>query len=87
MGEAGGGVEGEEGEERGRASGRSSERANGPQPLARNAISCRYFRSGLGGGLAWKGAAKPKNNGIHPSACATLISLFHEAPKGFVVSA
>jgi hypothetical protein len=62
-------LKGEEGEERGRASGRSAERANGPQPLARNAISCRYFRSGLGGGLAWKGAAKPKKNGIHPSAC------------------
>ena len=66
MGEAGGGVEGEERRgKRGRVSGRSAKRANGQQPLARNAISCRYFGSGLGGALAWKGAAKPQENGIH----------------------
>jgi hypothetical protein len=71
---------------RGRASGRSAKRANGLQPLARNAISCRYFGSGLGGGLAWKGAAKPKNNGIHPSGMRDAhLPSFHEAPKGFVV--
>lgn len=87
MGEAGGGVEGEEGEERGRASGRSAERANGPQPLARNAISCRYFRSGLGGGFSLERCrqAQEERHFILRHA-ATLIS-FHEAPEGFVVSA
>jgi hypothetical protein len=73
MGKAGGELKAKKGEERGRASGRSAKRANGQQPLARNAISCRYFGSGLGGALAWKGAAKPpKKRHFNPSTRATL---------------
>ena len=87
MGEAGGGVEGEEGEERGRASGRSAERANGPQPLARNAISCRYFRSGLGGGLAWKVAAKPQEERHFILQHAQRSSPSPRGSEGIVVSA
>jgi hypothetical protein len=29
----------------------------------------------------------PRRTAFHPSACATLISFFHEAPEGIVVSA
>jgi hypothetical protein len=87
MGKAGGELKAKKGEERGMASGRSAKRANGQQPLARNAISCRYFGSGLGGALAWKGAAKPPKNGISILRHAQRsTSLFHKAPKSFVVS-
>src|ERR1700733_2097359 len=75
MGEAGGELKGEERRgKRGRASGRSAKRANGRQPLARNAISCRYFGSGLGGAFSLercRQAPEKRHSILRHAQCST----------------
>jgi hypothetical protein len=88
MGEAGGELKGEERRgKRGRASGRSAKRANGRQPLARNAISCRYFGSGLGGAFSLERCRQaPEKRAFNPLACATLDFPLLQGSQSLVVS-
>ena len=88
MGEAGGGVEGEEGEETRKGKWQIRRKSEWAAALG----SKRYFLSLFSkrfrrGGLAWKGAAKPKKNGISSFGMRNAHLLLPRGSEGVVVSA